>query len=96
MFKAIGVTLLIAGAAYGQTTSSVPERVAVPAGKSYTGKAFEYTRTFREQNHKHAVYDIRYPSPVVSPPPAGPSIQVWPARSLCWHSCRRPLRCRRA
>jgi dienelactone hydrolase len=67
MFKAIGVTLLIAGAAYGQTTSSVPERVAVPAGKSYTGKAFEYTRTFREQNHKHAVYDIRYPSPVVSP-----------------------------
>ena len=59
--------LLIAGAACGQTTSSVPERVTVSAEKSYTGKAFEFTRSFREQNHRHAVYDIRYPSPVVSP-----------------------------
>jgi dienelactone hydrolase len=63
----MAAVFLIAGAACGQTTSSVPERVAVSAEKSYTGKAFEYTRTFREQNHRHAVYDIRYPSPVVSP-----------------------------
>ncbi len=59
--------LLLAAAAFGQTTSSVPELVTVPAEQSYTGKAFEYTRTFRERNHKHAVYDVRYPSPVVSP-----------------------------
>jgi dienelactone hydrolase len=67
MIRKMAVAWLIAGSAFGQTTSAVPERVAVPAGKSYTGKAFAYTRTFREQNHRHAVYDIRYPSPVVSP-----------------------------
>ncbi len=67
MFRRMAAALLVAGAALGQTTSSVPERVTVPAEKSYTGKAFEYTRTFREQNHKHVVYDVRYPSPVVSP-----------------------------
>lgn len=61
------VTALLAGAAFGQTTSAVPERVAVPADKSYTGQAFAYTRAFRERNHRHEVYDIRYPSPVVSP-----------------------------
>lgn len=63
----VAIAVLVAGAGFGQTTSSVPERVTVPAEKSYTGKAFEYTRTFREQNHKHVVYDVRYPSPVVSP-----------------------------
>jgi dienelactone hydrolase len=60
-------TLLAAVTARGQTTSSVPDRVTVPAEKSYTGKAFEYTRFLREQTHKLAVYDVRYPSPVVSP-----------------------------
>ena len=63
----MAAVLLTAVSVCGQTTSSVPERVTVPAEKSYTGKAFEYTRVFREQNHRHAVYDVRYPSPVVSP-----------------------------
>ena len=63
----IAVAALAAGAAFAQTTSSVPERVAVAAEKSYTGQAFEYTRAFRERNHRHEVYDIRYPSPVASP-----------------------------
>ena len=68
MFKSVIVAaLLSAGTVCGQTTSSVPERVTVPAERSYTGKAFEYTRFFRERNHRHAVYDVRYPSPVVSP-----------------------------
>ena len=67
MMLRIVAAILLAGAASGQTTSSVPERVAVPVAMSYTGKAFEYTRVFREQSHKHAVYEIRYPSPVVSP-----------------------------
>jgi len=53
----------------GQTTPSVPERVSVPAEQSYTGKAFDYTRVLREQTPKHAVYDVRYPSPVESPHP---------------------------
>lgn len=68
MFKPIWITSwLIAGTVYGQTTSSVPERVTVPAERSFTGQAFAYTRAFREQNHRHAVYDLRFPSPVVSP-----------------------------
>jgi len=41
--------------------------VTVPAEKSFTGKKFTYSRTFRERNHRHEVYDIRYPSPVTSP-----------------------------
>ena len=67
MMMRLAVAALIAGAAYGQATAPVPERVTVPAEKSYTGKAFEYTRVLREQAHKHAIYDVRYPSPVVSP-----------------------------
>lgn len=63
----IAAFLLITGVAYGQTTSPVPERVTVQAAQSYTGKAFTYTRVFREQTHKHAIYDLRYPSPVLSP-----------------------------
>lgn len=59
--------LLIAGTVCGQTTSSVPERVTIPGEKSFTGKAFEYTRVLREQTPKLAIYDLRYPSPVVSP-----------------------------
>lgn len=67
MLRVMAATLLAAVTACGQTTSSVPVRVTVPAEKSYTGQAFEYTRILREQTHKHAVYDVRYPSPVVSP-----------------------------
>jgi len=67
MFKRALAIIAMAGAGLAQTTSSVPERVQVPAENSYTGKAFAYTRSFREQNHRHRVYDVRYPSPVVSP-----------------------------
>ena len=67
MLRCLGITVFLAGTCLAQTTSSVPEQVTVPAENSYTGKAFAYTRTFREQNHRHAVYDIRYPSPVTSP-----------------------------
>ncbi len=67
--RIVGLAALWIGAAWGQTTSSLPEQVSVsvPADKSYTGKAFGYARTFRERNHRHEVYDVRYPSPVVSP-----------------------------
>ena len=67
MLTKISVYLFFAGAAVAQTMSSVPEQVIVPAEKSYTGRAFTYTRVLREQNPKLAVYDIRYPSPVASP-----------------------------
>lgn len=63
----IGVAVLAAGVACGQAASNVTERVTVPPDKSYTGQAFDYSVSFRERNHRHAVYDIRYPSPVVSP-----------------------------
>jgi len=67
--RIVGLAALWIGAAWGQTTTSLPEQVSVsvPADKSYTGKAFGYARTFRERNHRHEVYDVRYPSPVVSP-----------------------------
>ncbi len=67
MLKRVLVTIIMAGFCRAQTTSSVPEKVAVPADKSFTGKAFEYSRVFRERNHRHEVYEVRYPSPVVSP-----------------------------
>lgn len=69
MMMRMGVVLAVlnAGVAGAQTTSSAPERVDVPASGSYTGQAFAYTRAFRERNHRHEVYDVRYPSPVVSP-----------------------------
>ena len=49
---------------WGQTL--VPERITVPAASSFTGQAFEYTRTLREQSEKGSIYDVRYPSPIVS------------------------------
>lgn len=58
--------VLAVGIVWGQASQEA-ERVEVAAEKSYTGQAFAYTRTFREQNHRHAVYDVRFPSPVVSP-----------------------------
>ena len=61
--------LFAAGAAWGQGTSAVAERVAVPAEQSFTGKAFDYERVLRERGPKHTIYDVRYPSPVVSPHP---------------------------
>ncbi len=65
------IAALAAGAAFAQSdapaAAPAPARVSVPADKSYTGQAFEYTRALSAQNHRHAVYDIRYPSPVVSP-----------------------------
>jgi hypothetical protein len=65
--RCLVLALLVAGAVCGQTTSSVPERITMPGEKSFTGKAFEYTIVLREKTPKHAVYDLRYPSPVVSP-----------------------------
>ena len=67
MIKILGLALLLAATCWSQSTSSVPEQVTVSAEKSFSGKAFTYSRTFRERNHRHAVYDIRYPSPVTSP-----------------------------
>lgn len=63
----VGMVALSIGAAWGQVTSSVPDVVSVPAEKSYTGSAFSCERTLRVRNHRHEVYDVRYPSPVVSP-----------------------------
>jgi len=45
----------------------LPERIAVPANQAATAKAFEYTRVLRETAPRHTIYDLRYPSPVVSP-----------------------------
>jgi len=69
MLKTIIAVIVIAGTGLAQSTSAVPDRVTVPAAKSYTGEAFDYTRTERDRNHRHVVYDIRYPSPVASPHP---------------------------
>jgi len=66
-FIRILAMIAAAGTGLAQTTSSVPERVTVPAEKSASGKAFTYTRVFREQLRNHLVYDVRFPSPVVSP-----------------------------
>ena len=66
-FMRIVAMLAVAGTGLAQTTSSVPERVTVPAEKSASGKAFTYTRVFREQLRNHLIYDVRFPSPVVSP-----------------------------
>ena len=63
----IAAVIVVAGTGLAQTTSSVPERVTVPAAKSTSGKAFTYTREFREQLRNHLIYDVRFPSPVVSP-----------------------------
>lgn len=65
--RRIALLVALTGVACGQTTSAVPEQVTVPAAKSYSGKAFTYTRVFREQLRNHLVYDVRFPSPVVSP-----------------------------
>lgn len=61
------LAVALAGSALGQVTSPVPERVTLPAEKSYTGKPFAYTRVLREQTEKLTIYDLSYPSPVVSP-----------------------------
>jgi len=66
-FMRIVALFVVAGTGLAQTTSSVPERVSVPADKSASGKAFTYTRVFREQLRNHLIYDVRFPSPVVSP-----------------------------
>ena len=68
MLKRIWIfTVLTAGAACGQPTPPASERVTVPAGKSFSGQEFTYTRVFREQLRNHLIYDLRFPSPVVSP-----------------------------
>ncbi len=46
--------------------SVVPERITVSATGSFTGQAFEYTRVLREQSDKGSIFDVRYPSPIVS------------------------------
>lgn len=65
-FMRIAALVALAGTGLAQTPS-VPERVTVPAEKSASGKAFTYTRVFREQLRNHLIYDVRFPSPVVSP-----------------------------
>jgi dienelactone hydrolase len=69
MVKAIGFVLavLTAGVASAQAASSMTEEMTVPAEKSCGGKAFTYRRTFREQLKNHLIYEVRFPSPVVSP-----------------------------
>ncbi len=64
---ACGLILLAAGAGRAGEAACVTNRVAVPAGGSHTGGAFTYTRALRGQNGGHAVYELRYPSPVVTP-----------------------------
>lgn len=59
--------LVVVALALGQEPPDGVIGVSVPSGKSYNGKAFEYEKKFRERNHRHMIYDIRYPSPVVSP-----------------------------
>jgi len=44
-----------------------PERITVPAERSFGGQAFTYERVFREKLKNHLIYDVRFPSPVVSP-----------------------------
>ncbi len=67
MMWRVAAAILLAGASFAQTTSPVPEQVTVPAGRSFSGQAFTYTRVFREQLRNHLIYDLRFPSPVVSP-----------------------------
>ncbi len=75
MFRKIWIGLLLAGTvATAQTVAPKPKQVTVPAGKSYNGKAFTYTRTFRERLRNHEIYDVQYPSPVVSPHEANNTI----------------------
>jgi dienelactone hydrolase len=80
----------LACAAPAQTAPPAAERVEVPAQASYTGKPFAYTKALRERNHRCAVYDVRYPSPVTSPHEANNTVPAElylpqgeaPARSL--------------
>lgn len=68
MFRKIWMSgLAVAVFAFAQASTDGAIRVSVPPGKSYNGNAFDYEKSFRERNHRHLVYDIRYPSPVVSP-----------------------------
>ncbi len=50
----------------GQADESV-ETVPIAAPRSYNRQPFQYTRALRERNHRHVVYEVRYPSPVLSP-----------------------------
>ncbi|MDD2598143.1 MAG: alpha/beta hydrolase family protein, partial [Kiritimatiellae bacterium] len=63
-FIFFGVMLL--PSAYGQGDSQAEELIAVPAAGSYTAEPFTYKRVFREQVRNHLIYDITYPSAVVS------------------------------
>ncbi|MFA7174627.1 MAG: hypothetical protein WC340_14680 [Kiritimatiellia bacterium] len=63
-FMFSGVMLL--PSAYGQGKSQVEELIVVPAAGSYTTEPFTYKRAFREQVRNHLIYDITYPSAIVS------------------------------
>lgn len=59
------VCLMIAGTLLGGQPAAL-ERIVVPATSSFTGQAFEYTRVLREQSETCTIYDLRYPSSIVS------------------------------
>jgi len=44
----------------------VPKEITVPAGDSFTGESFTYTRVLRERSEVGAIYDLRYPSPIMT------------------------------
>ncbi|MCX7047832.1 MAG: dienelactone hydrolase family protein [Candidatus Sumerlaeota bacterium] len=65
---------LMARAVWSQQEAAREERAPVPAEKSFTGKAFTYTRALRERTRGYALYDVRFPSPVVSPQEANNTV----------------------
>ncbi len=65
----MALALAAAGPILGQVDSLVSATVTVPADATHDGRPFSYVRTPREPNHRYAVVDIRFPSPVVSPHP---------------------------
>jgi len=63
-FPLLGIMLLTPLCA--QSTERVEELIAVPAAASYTGEPFTYKRVLKEQVRNHIIYELTYPSPVLS------------------------------
>ena len=51
---------------FAESINRVEETISVSASASFTKKPFTYKRVFKERIRNHIIYDVTYPSPVVS------------------------------